>query len=254
MSRRARRGRKLQKAVREQRPHQREQRRDDERDEQHRTSVARADAADEIERIRRALDLLAIERGVGDERFHGSLRLEDEEIIDRDTRERDDDRDEILAFELAADLCDEPAERAGEREDKGRNEHRQQHAAEDRHRRCRDTHPVDDDRRHDDDRGVHKSHQVDPEQARSHQRPHRNGEREQQVVVLCGIQPRVGVEHAAERAEKDRHQAHDRKVEPAHPCLRERHAERKAHHREHSADDDDHHKGEKDDISDDCVF
>ena len=118
----------------------------------------------------------------------------------------------------------------------------------------RDGAPIDNDGRQDHDAGVHQAHEVDPEQARSHQRPHRNGEREQQVVVLCGIQPRVGVEHAAERAEKDRHQAHDRKVEPAHPCLRERRTKCNAHHREHSADDDDHHKGEKHDISDDCVF
>lgn len=68
LARCARRSRDLQKAAREQRPRQRKQREDDRRAQQHRCHIARTGQAKDVERVRRALDLLTVDRGVGDER------------------------------------------------------------------------------------------------------------------------------------------------------------------------------------------
>lgn len=67
LARCARRSRDLQKAAREQRPRQRKQREDDRRAQQHRCHIARTGQAKDVERVRRALDLLTVDRGVGDE-------------------------------------------------------------------------------------------------------------------------------------------------------------------------------------------
>ena len=116
LARCARRSRDLQKAAREQRPRQRKQREDDRRAQQHRCHIARTGQAKDVERVRRTLDLLTVDRGVGDELLDGRLRLEDEEIVDGKPRERDDDRDEALVLELTAHLRHDPAQRARERE------------------------------------------------------------------------------------------------------------------------------------------
>ena len=63
---------------------------------------------------------------------------------------------------------------------------------------------------------IHQPHEIDSDEARRHNIAHWNGHREQKVVVLCVIEARICVEHAAENAEKRSGSAHNGKIEPAH--------------------------------------
>lgn len=131
----------------------------------HRQPVARADAAKEIQRIGTAPDGRAVDGGIRNEVLNEGLRPEIEEIVGPEEHERDENGDKALVFELQADLRDDPAERAREREHKQGDERDEQHAAGDGCRAGRDHDPVDDDRREDDNAGIHQAHEVDAEQA-----------------------------------------------------------------------------------------
>ena len=225
----------LQEAARDAPQRQRQKRRLRDRHDPHRQPVARADAAKQVQQIRRATDLHAVHGGIFHQQRNERLRLVIYEIIRRQKQQRQNDGDEALVFQLQADARDHPAEQAREdNHDHGHKQHHQ-HAADDRTRRDRRHDPVHDHARHDDDRGVHQTQQIHAQQARGHHAAHRDRHRQQQIVVLGQVQTRIRAKHAAERAEQHRDQPHEQVVQPAHAGLGQRRAQAHGHEREHPA-------------------
>ena len=87
---------------------------------------------------------------------------------------------------------------------------------------------------------IHKPHKVDPEQAGNHNSADGYRHRQKQIVILCEVQPRIGIENAAEGTEKYCKQAHYRKIEPVKADRRQCAAKRNRQKGEHSAENTDH--------------
>ena len=238
----------MQEAAGEQHPHQAAQRRHRRRDRQHGRPAARAHAAEQVQGIGPAPDLGAVGPGVGQQVLKDALGLEIDEVIQADEHQRGQHNDEALVPELLADFCRHPAQGAGEHQHRQGDQQGQHQSAQNGGRRDPHGDPIDDHRRKDHHGGVHQAHQIHPGQPGRHQAGHRNRHGQQQVVILGQVQPRVGVEYAAEGSQQHGDQAHQRKIEPAQARRRQRPAELHRQQGENAAQDARHQQDEQPDI------
>ena len=145
-----------------------------------------------------------------------------------------------LVFQFCADFRHDKAERAGQHQHHKRDEQNQQKRAEHSPRRGLCKEEIHHSPRNEDNARKQQAEQICAEQAGRENVPHGNRHGEEQVVVLRHIQPRKGVEHAAEHAERCRHQRKQHKIQPAVARRNKRRAEREGKHREDAAEKADH--------------
>ena len=238
----------LQEAPGDQIPDQRQRRQRDRGKDGHGSAVAGAGLSEDIKGIGRAFDLRAVFRRVLHQRLDHALGLKIEEIVSAEEDQRHQYRDEAPVFQLQADLCHHPAQRTGQRQHQQRDHQRQDQPAGHGPRRSRDGEPVNDHGGQDHHAGIHQAHEINAQQPGRHDGPHRDGHGKQQVVVPGQIQAGIGVEHAAEGPQQDRHQPHQREIQPVHTRRRQRAANAFGHESEHTADDAQHQNGKEQDI------
>ena len=172
-------------------------------------------APEQVQGVGGGFDDRAVENGVFHQLLQQRLRLKVEEIVRAEEDKGDKDCDKALIFQLQADFCHDPAEQTRQHQHEQGDQHRQKDGADQRGDGKRRDNQINDDRGDDDDTGVHQPHQVNAQQPRGDDIAHGNRHGQQLVVVLGEVQTGIGVEHAAEGAEKHRQQRKQREIQPA---------------------------------------